>query len=158
AVLPPDAVVMRAGTAEATAPAVPGDGVLAAGADAAPGQILRCAGERLRAVDVAVLRAVGVPRVAVRAPRFVVIVPNVFIDAIDGAGAPLVGRDIEAAGGLAAIVPGATDGRSTLDDALQQSAHADAIVIIGGSGAGRHDASVRTLEHAGKVDIHGIGL
>src|SRR5215470_4763619 len=66
AVLPPDAVTMRAGAAEATAPAVPGDGVLAAGADAAPGRILRRAGERLRALDVAALRAAGVPRVTVR--------------------------------------------------------------------------------------------
>jgi molybdopterin biosynthesis enzyme len=158
AVLPPDAVTLRAGAAEATAPAVPGEGVLAAGADAADGQILRRAGERLRAVDVAVLRAVGVPRVAVRAPRLVVITANVFIDAIDDTVAPLVARDIEAAGGVTAVVPGAADGRSTLADALQQSADADALVIIGGSGAGRHDGSVRTLARIGKVEVHGVGL
>ncbi len=158
AVLPPDAVTMRAGAAEATAPAVPGDDVLAAGADASPGHILRRAGERLRAVDVAVLRAAGVPRVAVRAPRLVVISANVFIDAIDDTVAPLIARAIEAAGGLAEIVPGAADGRSRLEDALQQTQHADAIVVIGGSGAGRHDASVRTLTRVGKVEMHGVGL
>jgi molybdopterin molybdotransferase len=48
AVLPPDAVSMRGGGAEATASVVPGDGMLAAGADAGPGQILRRAGDRPR--------------------------------------------------------------------------------------------------------------
>jgi molybdopterin biosynthesis enzyme len=158
AVLPPDAVTTRAGAAEATASAVPGDGVLAAGGDAAAGQILRHAGERLRAVDVAVLRAAGVPRVAVRTPRLVVITANVFVDAIDDTVAPLITRGIEGAGGVAAIVPGSMDGRSTLEEALQQSQHADAIVVIGGSGAGRHDASVRTVAHVGKVEVHGVGL
>jgi molybdopterin biosynthesis enzyme len=158
AVLPPDAVTLRAGAAEATASPVPSEGVLAAGGDAAAGQILRRAGERLRAVDVAVLRAAGVPRVTVRVPHLVIITANVFIDAIDDAVAPLIARGIEAAGGIAAIVPGAADGRSMLEAALQQSAHADAIVIIGGSGAGRHDASVRTLARLGKLEIHGVGL
>jgi molybdopterin molybdotransferase len=157
AVLPPDAVTLRGGIAEATATAVPGDGVLAAGADVAAGQILRPAGARLRAVDVAVLRAAGVPRVSVRAPRVAVITANVFIDAIDDTVAPLLARDIEG-GGVAEIVRGATDGAPTLDDALQQSQHADAIVIVGGSGAGRHDASVRTLARLGTVAIHGVGL
>ena len=73
AVLPPDAATIRSGVAEATAAAVPGDGVLLAGAEVAAGQILRRAGERLRSVDVAVLRAAGVPRVTVRAPRVVFI-------------------------------------------------------------------------------------
>jgi molybdopterin biosynthesis enzyme len=132
--------------------------VLAAGADGAPGHILRRAGERLRALDVALLRAAGVPRVSVRAPRLVVISANVFIDTIDDTVAPLIARVVETAGGVAEIVRGAADGRSRLEDALQQTHHADAVVIIGGSGAGRHDASVRTLARVGKVEMHGVGL
>ena len=69
AVLPPDAVTAAAGGAEAHAPATAGDGVLAAGADAMPDRPLRCAGERLRAVDVAALQAVGISRVRLREPR-----------------------------------------------------------------------------------------
>ena len=65
AVLPPDAVT----GAEVHAGAAAGDGVLAAGADAAAGQILRRAGERLRAVDVAALQSAGVARVSIREPR-----------------------------------------------------------------------------------------
>jgi molybdopterin molybdotransferase len=158
AVLPPDAVTMRAGNAEATAPAVPGDGVLAAGADAAGEQILRRAGERLRAVDVAVLRAAGVPRVAVRVPRLIVVTANLFIDAVDDTVGPLLARAIDRAGGVADIVPGARDGTPALEHALAESEHADAVVIVGGTGAGRHDASVLTLARLGTVNVHGVGL
>jgi molybdopterin biosynthesis enzyme len=157
AVLPPDAVTIRGGVAEATAAAVPGEGVLAAGADAAAGQILRRAGERLRAVDVAVLRAAGVPRVAVRAPRLILVTANLFIDAVDDTVGPLLARAIEADGGAADIVRIAPDG-PPLEQALQDSQHADAAVIVGGTGAGRHDMSVRTLARLGKVEMHGVGL
>jgi molybdopterin molybdotransferase len=158
AVLPPDAVTMRDGVAEATATVVPGDGVLAAGADAAPGRPLCRAGARIRALDVAVLRAAGIPRVAVRTPRLRVVTANVFIDAVDDTVAPLIARAIDAEGGTADIVRVALDGAPALERALQESQHADAIVVIGGTGAGRHDASVRTLARFGQVDVHGVGL
>jgi molybdopterin biosynthesis enzyme len=159
AVLPPDAVTIRGGVAEATAAAVPGDGVLAAGADAAAGQILRRAGERLRAVDVAVLRAAGVPRVSVRAPRLIIVTANLFIDAVDDTVGPLLARAIDGdgAGGAVDIARIAPDG-PPLEQALQDSQHADAVVIVGGTGAGRHDMSVRTLARLGKVEMHGVGL
>jgi molybdopterin molybdotransferase len=158
AVLQPDAVTLRDGVAEASATAVPGDGVLAAGAEAEPGRPLCRAGAQLRATDVAVLRAAGVPRVQVRAPRLQLVTANAFIDAVDDTVAPLVARAIDAAGGIADVVRVALDGAPALERALQQSEAADAIVVIGGTGAGRHDASVRTLARVGKVDIHGVGL
>jgi molybdopterin molybdotransferase len=158
AVLPPDAVTLRGSVAEATGSAVPGDGVLAAGGDVTDGQILRRAGERLRASDAAVLRAAGVPRVSMRAPRFVIVTANRFIDAVDDTVAPLLAREIARGGGDADIVRGAPDGTSTLDRALEQIHDADAVVIVGGSGSGRHDASVRTLARLGTVHVHGVGL
>ena len=158
AVLPPDAVTMRDGMAEATVSAVPGDGVLAAGADSSPGQIFRRAGESLRAVDVAVLRTAGVPRLAVRAPRLTIITANAFIDAVDDTVAPLLVRTIHDEGGAAAILPGGRDGTAALEAALEQAKHADALVIVGGTGAGRHDASVRTVARLGRIEIHGVGL
>ena len=51
AVVPTDAVALRAGVAEALAPVAPGDGVLQAGADAGHREVLRRAGERLRASE-----------------------------------------------------------------------------------------------------------
>ncbi|MBV8751384.1 MAG: molybdopterin-binding protein [Hyphomicrobiales bacterium] len=158
AVLPPDAITMAGVIVEVTASVVAGEGVLAAGADVAPSQILRRPGERLRATDVALLRATGVPRVLVRAPRFVIITANVFIDAIDDTVAPLIARAIAGDGGDAEIVRGAQDGASTLDHALEQIHDADAVVIVGGSGGGTHDASVRTLAQRGTVHVHGVGL
>jgi molybdopterin biosynthesis enzyme len=44
-----------------------------------------------------------------------------------------------------------------LDEALRKD-DADAIIAIGGTGAGRHDRSVITLSRAGVVICHGIGL
>jgi molybdopterin molybdotransferase len=158
AVLPPDAVTLRGGIAEATATAVPGEGVLAAGADAEPGRPLRRAGAHLRAIDLAVLRAVGVARVAVREPRLRVVTANPHIDAVDDTVAPLIARAIDADGGVAEIVRVAPDGASALARALQESQQADAVVVIGGTGAGRHDASVRTLARLGQVAMHGVGL
>jgi molybdopterin molybdotransferase len=158
AVLPPDAVIVRAGVAEATATVVPGEGVLAAGADAEPGRPLCRAGTRIRATDVAVLRAAGIPRVRVRAPRLQLVTANAFIDAVDDTVAPLVARAIDAEGGAADIVRVALDGAPALERALQQAEDADAVVVIGGTGAGRHDASVRTLARLGKVEVHGVGL
>ena len=34
----------------------------------------------------------------------------------------------------------------------------DAVVVVGGTGSGRNDASVRTLARIGRVDVHGIAL
>src|SRR5262249_13706624 len=113
AVLPPDALTVRGSVAEATAAAVAGDGVLVAGGDAAPGQVPPHAGAALRAIDIALLRATGVPRVSVRAPRFVIVTANVFIDAVDDTVAPLLARDIARGGGDVEVVRGAHDGAST---------------------------------------------
>src|SRR5262249_16775032 len=69
AVVPLDAITLRGDRAEATAPVAPGEGVLAPGADAAPATALRCAGERLRSVDLAAMAAAGIAEVTIRSPR-----------------------------------------------------------------------------------------
>jgi len=157
AVLPPDAVTLRGGAAEATAGAAPGEGVLAAGAHAEPGRALLRAGRRMRAIDLALLRAAGVARVSVRTPRLRVVAANVRIDAVDDTVSLFVCRDIEGSGGVVEVVRAASGGSDTLARALTRE-DADAVVVIGGTGSGRHDASVRTLARVGRVDIHGIGL
>jgi molybdopterin molybdotransferase len=156
-VLPPDAVTLRGGVAEATASAAPGEGVLAAGAHAEPGRALPRAGQHLRAIDLALLRAAGVARVGVRAPRLCVVTANAWIDAVDDTVSLFVCRDIEASGGVVDVVRTASDGPDTLARALTKE-DADAVVVVGGTGSGRHDASVRTLARVGRVDMHGIGL
>jgi molybdopterin biosynthesis enzyme len=143
AMLPADAVTVSESSAEAHASATAGDGVLAAGADAAVGQVLRRAGETLRAADVAALQAVGISRVMVREPR----VRVVSVGADQAALA--VARGVAAHGANVIFV-------RALERALAEPA--DAIVAIGGTGAGRNDASVSRLARAGTVDIHGFGV
>jgi molybdopterin molybdotransferase len=140
AVLPPDAV----SGAEAHASATAGDGVLAAGADAAPNRPLRHAGEQLRAVDVAVLQAVGVARVTVREPRVRVVSAGADTVAL------AVARGVAAHGANVIFV-------RALERALADE-QTDMVISIGGTGAGRDDASVAMLRRMGTVDIHGFGL
>jgi molybdopterin molybdotransferase len=149
-VLPPDAVVTTSGVAEAHAGATAGDGVVAAGADADARTPLRRAGTRLRALDIAVLRAASVGQVSVRVPR-VRIVATAKSDTGDFVG-PLIARAIERAGGEAQL-----DGRCTLEETLRAPS-ADAVVAIGGTGASRSDTSIKTLARVGRLDLHGVGI
>jgi molybdopterin biosynthesis enzyme len=139
AVLAPDAVTGN----EAHASATPGDGVLAAGADGAPDRPLRLACERLRAVDVAAFLAAGVARVNVREPRVRVV--SVGADTV----ALSIARGVAAYGASVIFV-------RALERALAEDA--DAIIAVGGTGAGKNDRSVATLARMGKVGIHGFGL
>jgi molybdopterin molybdotransferase len=148
AVLPPDAVVTTGGMAEVQASATAGDGVLPAGADADPGMSLRRAGTRLRALDIAVLRAATVEHVSVRLPRVRIV--SAKRDAADFVGA-LIQRGVECEGGQAQLA------RQTLVDALGDNSF-DAVIVIGGTGAGRQDASIRTLARIGRLDMHGMGI
>ncbi len=155
AVAPLDAVVLRDGRAEAIAPVTPGEGALPAQADAAAGSLLRRAGERLRAVDVAILGALGIARVKIREPRVRLVCAGARGDVADAACALIagaVGRE-----GAAVIGDPVTGAESHLEAALHHEA-ADAVIVIGGTGSGRRDASVRTLARVGRVECHGIGL
>jgi molybdopterin molybdotransferase len=157
AIIPPDTVTRSGGTAQCIATATPGEGVLAAAADAEQSHVLFHAGERLRAIDQAILRAAGVPRVTVREPRLRLVCANPMIDAIDDWVAPLLARAIEAGGGVAEIRRVELDGVRSLERALLEDG-TDAIITVGGTGAGRHDGSVAALARVGKLEIHGIGL
>ncbi len=139
AVLAPDAVT----GAEAHAAATAGDGVLGAGGDATPERPLRRASERLRAADVGALEAVGVSRIHVREPRVRV------VSAGADAAALAVARGVAAHGAKVTFV-------RALQRALTEEA--DAIIAVGGTGAGTQDRSVEMLARAGTVDIHGFGL
>ncbi len=148
AVAPLETVALRRGLAEISAVLAPGDGVLAPGGDAAPG-VLRLAGARLRRIDVALMAALGIGRVAVRRPR--VLVAALRTDAPVAAAAGLVAGAVNAEGGTANLT---TTG---LDAALESEA-ADAVIAIGGTGSGPGDDSVNTLARFGHVAFHGIAI
>jgi molybdopterin biosynthesis enzyme len=151
AVAPLDAVTVRGDVAQALAPVAPGEGVLAAGADIARGTTLLTAGRRLDRLRIALLTAAGVGAVRIRAPR-VHLVPTRGSDFVIDAGVGLIADAIESMGAIAV-----TDATSNLAEALGDTA-VDAVIIVGGTGSGHRDSSVRTLAAMGKLHVHGVAL
>jgi molybdopterin biosynthesis enzyme len=144
AVLPPDAMNENS---EATAPVGAGENVWPAGANGRAGDVLGRTGERLRSTDIAALSALGVQKVSIRMPQILLVQAK---GKTDDPALPLIARMIEASGGK-------VENAKSLEDALTNTG-ADAVVIVGGSGAGENDASVTTLAKNGRVEIHGVGL
>jgi len=151
AVLPLDAATRRGGRLEAIAAVPPGEGILPAGGDAAPDRPLRRAGKRVRAVDVAAMRAAGVAQVMIRAPRIVVVRGGEANAPVIDAALEVVIRAAVAAGAIVADRP------HTLQTALADE-DLDAVIAIGGTGSGRRDAAVQTLARLGRVEAHGIAV
>jgi molybdopterin biosynthesis enzyme len=155
AVLPLDAVRMRAGDAEAVMPINPGEGVLPPGGDSEPGTVLRYAGERLRALDTAVLTAVrATDKVVVRAPRIRIFLSDGRSSEKNEAVAKLMGRAVAAAGAVVLDRPNET---ATFEQQVM-GRDIDAAIAIGGTGTGRRDAAVRNLARLGSVEVHGIAI
>ena len=151
AVLPLDAVALRGHRAEAVAAIAAGDGVLPAGGDIAANTPLRQAGERARAVDIAVMRAAGIKEVTVRQPKVHVVWGGDSRSPAIEAALAMMMRVTGEAGGVV------TGGSIALEGALGDP-ETDAVIALGGTGSGRHDAAVDTLERHGRVAAHGIAV
>ena len=127
--------------AEALSVVAPGEGILPAGGDASANQTLLGVGKKLSASDVALLRIASISKVSIRVPR-VCVVQTRTDDAIIAAAAQMIVETINKNGGAV----------------VSEEKDADAVISIGGTGAGQKDAAVTTLARAGKVAFHGIGL
>jgi molybdopterin molybdotransferase len=154
AVLPLDAVNFIGDRAQAIAAVSPGEGVLLAGGDVSPGAILRRAGAFLRASDVAVMAAAGIADVMVREPRIRIARGGIAKTPLVQAAIDMLTRAITAAGGT---VFDADSEPERLYEALGE-ARAHAGFVVGGTGSGRGDSSVRTLARFGRVEVHGIAV
>jgi molybdopterin molybdotransferase len=180
-VLPPgaDAVIMveytqeaAAGTIEVVRPVAPGDGVVRADEDAAPGAELVPAGRPLRAQDLGMLAAAGVTRVAVHArPRVTVfstgdeVVPpdtaTLRPGQVRDATAVALAAMITQAGGEpwpGGIVP---DDPAALEASLRAAlATSDMIVISAGSSVGARDETATAVARLGPPGIwcHGLAI
>jgi molybdopterin molybdotransferase len=154
AVLPLDAVTFLGARAEVIAPVSPGEGVLAAGGDASEKTILRRAGAYLRASDIAVMAAAGIADVMVREPRIRIACGSAAKTPVVQAAIDMLTRAITAAGGT---VFDADSEPERLYEALGE-ARAHAGFVVGGTGSGRGDSSVRTLARFGRVEAHGIAV
>jgi molybdopterin biosynthesis enzyme len=149
AVAPLDAVAVLGGTSQVMAPAAPGEGVLPAGGDIERGAILCAAGSRLCAATLAILAAAGIAAVSVRRPRILIVNTRSGDAVLDAAGG-LLARAVAARGAQPELC-------GDLDEGLRRN-DTDAVIAIGGTGAGRDDGSVIALARAGAVTCHGIGL
>jgi molybdopterin molybdotransferase len=152
AILPPDAVVVRGDRAEAVAAVAAGEGVLAAGGDAAPQVPLRRAGERIRLIDAAAMRAAGLDGASTRQPRIAVVLGG------EPGSRPLrsaIAFLIRATLDAGAVV--SHSGEITLEPALSDEKN-DAVIAVGGTGSGPRDAAVKTLSRLGHLEMYGIAI
>jgi molybdopterin biosynthesis enzyme len=151
AVLPLDAVTQSGDRVETLAPLVAGEGVLPAGGDVAAHTSLRRAGERVRAVDLAVMSAAGINAVTVR-------VPHIHVVWASEARSPVIEAAMAAIRHATAEAGSAVTGQSiTLEPALGDP-ETDAVIALGGTGSGRRDRAVHTLVRHGRVEAHGIAV
>ena len=179
--LPPgaDAVVMieytaeaMSGTIEVVRPVAPGDGVIRADEDAAPGTAIVPAGRPLRAQDLGMLAAAGVTSVTVHArpvvtvfstgdevvpPDTAALMPGQVRDATAVALAALIteaGGD-PVPGGIVADDPGLLEAALRL--ALDSS---DLIVVSAGSSVGARDETATAVGRLGEPGIwcHGLAI
>ena len=179
--LPPgaDAVVMieytaeaMSGTIEVVRPVAPGDGVIRADEDAAPGTAIVPAGRLLRAQDLGMLAAAGVTSVTVHArpvvtvfstgdevvpPDTAALMPGQVRDATAVALAALIteaGGD-PVPGGIVADDPGLLEAALRL--ALDGS---DLIVVSAGSSVGARDETATAVGRLGEPGIwcHGLAI
>lgn len=153
AVAPLDAVTWRGGRGELPMAMTPGDGVLQPGTDATAGEVLWRAGHRLRACDVAALQAFGMPGARVRKPRIRIVRARHGSDDIADAIAGWIAVVTAANGGEPATA--ASDAGL---EAVLTNDGADAVIVIGGTGAGARDGSVQALRRTGAVEAHGIAI
>jgi molybdopterin biosynthesis enzyme len=150
AVAPVDAVQTNGEVAEILMPIAAGADALPAGGDMAAGTVLRRAGEYLRKSDIALLEAVGIKSIHARMPH-VRIVQARDDDDILAATVFTISDWIQRLGGLI------TRADERFEQALT-AGNTEAIVVIGGTGVGPQDHSVRTLARLGRVEVHGVGL
>jgi molybdopterin biosynthesis enzyme len=149
-VAPLDAIALRGDRAEAVAAVAPGEGVLPAGGDTAPGAALRRVGERLRAVDVAAMAAAGIAEVTIRSPRLALARATASKTPVLDAAQATLSRCAAKAGCVVRET-------SSLAAALSE-AQCDVVIGVGGTGSGRRDDAVRELARFGQVEAHGIAV
>jgi molybdopterin biosynthesis enzyme len=123
-----------------------------AGGDIAAGSQIAEAGRRVLARDLLIARAAGITRLKVRRPRLrVVNIPSgtltsdLIAESARTAGADIV--SVTATGRDAASIAAAID-----------VAACDLLLMVGGSGVGRTDATVTALGERGEIIAHGIAV
>jgi molybdopterin molybdotransferase len=135
--------------------ALPGQGVRRAGDDMGKGSVTIPAGRQLRTLDLMLARAAGLKKLAIRCPRLHLI--NVPATAGHTVTVQLIAESARAAG--ADVIYSQASGRDASSVAKEfNRERCDLIVIVGGTGVGRTDATVEALTVRGALIAHGIAL
>ena len=147
-----DSVDTTGPVAQAMSEAVPGQGVRRAGSDLAEGSAVPVAGRRIQPTDLLIARAVQLKRLHVRRPRLhIVNIPGATL------AANLIAENAFHAGAEVSAVEAVGRDPATIADALETNG-CDLLLTVGGSGVGRHDATLLALAARGAVITHGIAL
>jgi len=152
AVAPLEAVTLRGDKGEIQVAVISGEGVLMPGTDCSSGEVLRQAGHRLRAIDVAAIQALGVAAVRVRKPRVRIARVGGGCNEIADAAAAWVANAIAADGGEPVASGSGADVEALLAGGV------DAVMLLGGTGFGPRDDAVHALARIGTVEAYGIAV
>lgn len=151
-VLDSDSVDLSGPTPQVLAEAMPGQGVRRAGSDFAAADTWIRAGERVTVRHLVAARAAGREHLSVRGPRLCIVnVPGGDVTA------ELIVESARTSGAKVDFVAVANRDAASIGAALK-GIDRDLLLVIGGSGVGRTDASVAGLAAHGKVLAHGIAL
>jgi molybdopterin biosynthesis enzyme len=134
--------------------ATPGQGVRRAGGHI-PDGFVAASGSRLRPLDLLLARSAGLQKIGVRRPRLRIV--NVPASNGDLTTAQLIAENARSAGTEVVYTEAASRDAASIAGAIDATA-CDLLVIIGGSGVGRGDATVLALAERGEVLAHGIAL
>ena len=153
-ILQADLVDCGSSIAQAVGEAVPGHGVRHAGEDMTAGRPLALEGRTLSATDLLVARKAGHDELAVRSPRVGL------IDAASASGdrfTSLFLADSLAASGATVRIESVQRDAASISAALDGEA-SDLIVVIGGTGEGRTDATVEAFARRKALIAHRLAL
>jgi len=151
-VLDADSVDQSGPMPQVLAEAIPGQGVRRAGGDIAAGSRVVEAGRRVLARDLMIARAAGIERLRVRRPRLrLVNIPGGSVTS------DLIAESARTAGADVVSVTAAGRDAASIVASIDVGA-CDLLLLVGGSGVGRTDATVTALALCGEVIAHGIAV
>ena len=151
-VLDSDSVDRSGPVPQVLAEAIPGEGVRRAGADVAAGSLVAEVGRRVVARDLLIARAAGITRLKVRRPRLrIVNIPGGTVTA------DLIAESARSAGAEVTRASAAGRDAGSIAGAIEAGG-CDLMLLVGGSGVGRTDATVTALAGSGEVLAHGIAV
>jgi molybdopterin biosynthesis enzyme len=141
--------------AQALTESVPGQGIRRTGEDAEAGYPIATAGRRVTAADLLLARSAHIEEIAVRTPRLHLI--DVTATNGDDFTAHFITASAKASGAAVSTIEKVARDSASIAEALDSRA-SDMIVVVGGTGAGRTDATAEALAARGALTAHNIAL